>query len=159
MPERKRYVSFNFKGLSQQIPNKGKWLYSCYFVWCCFQGLKQHTTSLCSYDLVLSNRFVRVQVVQPYISINLTIAWKNSHSILSGRSDFHMVNNMSIPVRTLPIGMLTSLSVDEILLLRYMCERVLPWWRRRVAACQYTSGVWSIRIKLWFKKFESQEVG
>ena len=35
-------------------------------------------------------------------------------------SDFHMVDNLLIMVHVLPMRMLTSLSVDEILLPRYM---------------------------------------
>ena len=45
---------------------------------------------------------------------------KNSRFILSERSEFYMVNNLSIVVNTVPMYMLTSLSIDEILLPRYM---------------------------------------
>ena len=50
----------------------------------------------------------------------MTIAWKNSHFILSGRSEFCMVINLSVVVSALPMHMLILLSVDEILLPRYM---------------------------------------
>ena len=64
--------------------------------------------------------FVQVQVVPPYSSTDLTTVWKNSHFILSGRSDFHTVDNLPIVVRAFPMQKMTSLSVDEILLPRYM---------------------------------------
>ena len=48
----------------------------------------------------------------------MVTAWKNSHFILSERSDFHLVVNQSTAVHTLPMHML-SLSVDKILLPRY----------------------------------------
>ena len=54
-----------------------------------------------------------------YSSTDMVTAWKNSHFILSERSDFHMVDYLSIAVHVLPMCMLTSLSVDEILLLRF----------------------------------------
>ena len=59
-------------------------------------------------------------MVQPYNSIDMATAWKNSYFISFERSDFHMVVNLSIEVRTLPMCMLTLVSVDEILLPRYM---------------------------------------
>ena len=46
----------------------------------------------------------------------MTTAWKNSHFISSERSDFQMVDNLSTVLHALSIHMLTSLSVDEILL-------------------------------------------
>ena len=38
----------------------------------------------------------------------------------TGTSDFHMIDNCSIAVHAFPMGVLTSLSVEEILLLRYV---------------------------------------
>ena len=46
--------------------------------------------------------------------------WKNYSFILSDRSDFHVVDNLSIVFHALPMHLLTSLSVVEILLPRYM---------------------------------------
>ena len=43
----------------------------------------------------------------------MATAWKNSCFILSERSDFHMVSNLSMHI-------LTSFCVDEILLPEYM---------------------------------------
>ncbi len=50
----------------------------------------------------------------------MAVVWKNSHFILSERTDFHMVVNLSIADHAFPMLLLTSLSVDEILLPRYM---------------------------------------
>ena len=57
-----------------------------------------------------------------YISTEKDTAWKNSQFILSKRSDFHIVDSLSIRVHALPNAFckLTSLPVDKILLLRYM---------------------------------------
>ena len=101
----------------------GKWLYNCCFcrvlLSVVVQNSMQHSHSfylaafsssvslesmLCSHTVVLT----RLQLER--ISL----------FILSKRSDFHMVDNLSIVVYALPIHMLTSLSVDEILLPRYM---------------------------------------
>ena len=79
-----------------------KWPYSSLFVRCYFQ-------SLC---FVLIKLFSHV--LQLYNSTDMLIAWKNFHFI---SSDFHMVINLS---QALPTSMLTLLSVDEILLLRYV---------------------------------------
>ena len=59
-------------------------------------------------------------MVQLYRSTDLAIALEKSGSTLSGRLDFHMINNLTIAVHALPMYILTSLSVDEILLLRYV---------------------------------------
>ena len=63
-------------------------------------------------------RFVNVHMVHPYSSTVIATAWKKSHFILSDRSDFHMINNLLIAVHTFTRQMLTSHSVDEILLPR-----------------------------------------
>ena len=64
--------------------------------------------------------FVSIHVVHPHSNIDTAIALKKSYFILSDRSDFHMINNLSIVVHTFARHMLTSLSVDEILLPRYV---------------------------------------
>ena len=74
----------------------GKQPYSFYFAGCSFQA------------------------VRPYSSIDIATASKDSRFILSQRSDFYMVNNLSMAVYDLPMCMLTSHSVDEILLLNHM---------------------------------------
>ena len=49
-----------------------------------------------------------------------TSTWKKSHFILTDTSDFHMIDNQSIVFRAFARRMLTSFSVDEIMLLRYV---------------------------------------
>ena len=82
--------------------------------------LKQHTTSLCDTNLAFSP------------SISLESKWCNHTVVLTllelrripvlfcQRPEFHMVDNLSIAVHALPISMLKSLSIDVILLPRYM---------------------------------------
>ena len=60
-------------------------------------------------------RFVSIYMVHPYTTTDTTTAF-----ILSNRSDFHMVDSHSIAVHTFTRCILTSLSVDEIFLLRYV---------------------------------------
>ena len=49
----------------------------------------------------------------------MATVWKNSGFILPERSDFHRIINLSVSVYALPNCILTSISVDEIL---------LPWY-------------------------------
>ena len=63
---------------------------------------------------------LRVQAVQPYSSTDNTSLWMNSCFVLSEISDFQLVDNLSVAVYAFPMCMLMSLSVDEILLPRYM---------------------------------------
>ena len=67
-----------------------------------------------------SMRFVSVDVVHPYCRTDTATASKKSHFILSERVNFDMINNLSIAVHNLPKRMLTSISVDEILLPIYL---------------------------------------
>ena len=55
-------------------------------------------------------------MVHPYSSIDTATAWKNF--ILS--DNFSIIDSLSIAVNAFSRRMLTSLSVDEILLLRYV---------------------------------------
>ena len=64
--------------------------------------------------------FIKIQMVQPYNSTHMAITSKNSRFILSGGSNIHMHLKFSIAIHALPMHMLTLLSVDEILLLKYM---------------------------------------
>ena len=61
-----------------------------------------------------------MKVVQPPNCTDMAIAWKNSCFIFSERLNFHIVVNLLIIVLALPMSVLTWLSVDEILLLRYV---------------------------------------
>ena len=109
-------------GSSWKVCEKGdKWQYSCCIGRCCFQDLFKIAHSI--FALLTSSFFfkylVEVQVEQPYNSTDTVITWKNSCFILSASLDFHIVGNPSIAVHIFYV-MLTSLSVDEILLSRYV---------------------------------------
>ena len=69
--------------------------------------------SLCFLAFFKTARFISVQVVHPYGSIDTATAWKKSCLILSERSDFYMIDNLSIALHTLPMRMLRSLWVDK----------------------------------------------
>ena len=97
----------------------GRWPYSCCFVGCCLQDLFNIARSI----LVLlpssffSVRLVSVHVLHPYSSIDTTAAWKKLRFILLVRSDFHMIDSLSIAVHAFASHVLMSVSVDETLLL------------------------------------------
>ena len=63
--------------------------------------------------------FVSVQVVHSYNSMNTANAWKKSRFILLDRPDLYMINNLLIAVLAFARKILTSLSVDEMMLLIY----------------------------------------
>ena len=54
--------------------------------------------------------------MHPYSSMGTATAWKKSHSIFLDRSDFDMMDNLSITFYTFARSTQTSLSVDEMLL-------------------------------------------
>ena len=89
---------------------------------CCFQdSFKTACSILVQFpSSFFSLHFVSIHVVHPYSSTDTPKAWKKSHFILSKVSNFQMINNQSIAVYTITRCMLTSLSVDEILLPRYV---------------------------------------
>ena len=71
---------------------------------------------LCGSRLVqFSIRLFSVHVVHPYIRIDTTAAWKILLFILSGNSDFHMIDILSIAVHDFASRILMSFSVDETL--------------------------------------------
>ena len=79
----------------------GKWPYYSFFFECYFQDLfKTACSNFVWFPLTFSQVILRVQLVQPYSSTSMAIAWKNSCFILSERSDFHMINSRSIAVCT-----------------------------------------------------------
>ena len=106
----------------------GKWIYSCCLVgsWICS---KQYAVSWCishlafSPDTLLKSKWC--------CHTDTARAWKNSSFTLSKRLNFHMISNLSIVVYAFPTHTLTSLSINEILLLRYGNEfidfRSLPF--------------------------------
>ena len=95
----------------------GRWPYSCCFVENCFQDSKQHTEFLRSSYLAFSPSFFCMQVVHPYCSTDANTAtiWMKSRCVLSERS-YNLLKAIHIFARC----MLTSLSVDELLLPRYV---------------------------------------
>ena len=64
--------------------------------------------------------FISVHVVPPYICIDTATALKKYRFILSERLDFDKIDNLSSAVHTFLMHMLISISVDEILLPRYV---------------------------------------
>ena len=59
-------------------------------------------------------------MVHPYCSMDTAPVWKKSCFILLDRPDFYMIDSLLIVVHVFTMRMLTSLSVDEILLPRYV---------------------------------------
>ena len=96
------------------IRDKGP--YSYYFVACYFQNLFKIVFRILMQfpSSFFTKCFIKFQLVQLPNSTD----WKNSCFLSSERSDFHTVINLSIAVHTSFMSMLTSLSVDEILLPR-----------------------------------------
>ena len=128
----------------------GKWLYSSWFMKCCFQDLFK---TACSIRVYFPCRFfpmyfVRVKVVHPYNSIDTATVWKKSRFILLDKSDFYIIYNLSIACNTFARIILTSLSVEEILLLMYMNWstnfRVLPL--RVEMALSYLKHMYSVLL-------------
>ena len=97
---------------------RGRWPYSWCFVRCCLQDLFNIARSILVQlpSSFFSSRFVSVQVVHPYISMDTTAAWKKLRFILSVMSDFHMIDSLSIAVHAFVSRVLMSFSVDETLL-------------------------------------------
>ena len=60
-------------------------------------------------------------MVHSYSRIDTTAAWKKLGFILSDKFDFHMIDNLLIAVYAYTSYILTSFSVDEMLLPRYEC--------------------------------------
>ena len=76
------------------------------------------TTRLIAFTHRLSNVFGSVQVVHPYSSIDTIAAWKKLRFILLVRSDFHMIDSLSVAVHAFISRVSISFSVDETLLPR-----------------------------------------
>ena len=65
-------------------------------------------------------RFISVFEVHPYSSIDTDTVWRKPRFILSDSLDFHKIDNQSIAFQAFARCRLTSLSVEEILLSRYV---------------------------------------
>ena len=93
----------------------GRWLYSRCFVGCFLKDLFKTARSI----LVLlpssffSSRLVSIQVVHPCSIIDTTAAWKKLRFILSVRSDFHMIDSLTIAVHAFFSHVSVSFSVFE----------------------------------------------
>ena len=99
-----------------------KWQYSCCFAGCYFQDLFKITEHSCvvSIKLFFSIRLVSIDVVHPYSSMDTATAWKKSRFILLDRSEFHIIDNISIADHAFARRISIALSIDEILLPRYV---------------------------------------
>ena len=75
----------------------GKWPYSSCFVGCCLQDLLKIGHSILVWSsFFFSMRFVSVDVVHQQGSIDSVTAWKEFHSVMLKRLDFHWTDNVSI---------------------------------------------------------------
>ena len=104
--------------LTSHLKNhQSKWLYSCYFVGCCFKDLFKIACSilvLYQYTFFFMH-FVTDHLLHPYSCIHTATAWKKSRLILSSKLSFHIIVNQSREVHAFTRPELTSLSVDETL--------------------------------------------
>ena len=64
--------------------------------------------------------FVSIPVVHPFSSIDTATSWKKPHFIISIRLDFHKINSLSKAFHAFIKLMLILLSVDKMLLPRYV---------------------------------------
>ena len=98
----------------------GRWPYSCYFVGCCQQDLFNMARIIVVHlsSSLFSIRFVSVDMVHPYSSMDTTAAWKKLCFILSEWFDFHMTNSIYIAEHAFASNELMSFLVDETLLMR-----------------------------------------
>ena len=98
----------------------GKWPYSWCLVGCCRQDLFNIALNILVQlpSSFFFSRLVSVQVVRPYSSIDTTAGWKKLRFILSVRSDFYMIESLSIAVHAFVSRVSMSFSVDETLLPR-----------------------------------------
>ena len=64
--------------------------------------------------------FASVHVAYPYTSIDTATVWKTSRLFSSARTDFCMIDNLSIAVHTFTGRVVISLLIDGILQPRYV---------------------------------------
>ena len=67
-----------------------------------------------------SKRFIKFQARQPYYSTDTAYTWKNSYFISSAKLDFLIISALAINDYGFPMCTLTLISVDEILLPKYV---------------------------------------
>ena len=94
--------------------------YSDCFLGCCFQDLFNIAHSILVHfpSSFFSIRLISVHVRHPYNRIDTTTAWKKPRFILSDKSDFHMIDYLSILVHAFVSCVLMTFSVDETLFQR-----------------------------------------
>ena len=99
---------------------RGRWPYSWCLVRCCLQDLFNIARNILVQlpSSFFFNCLVSVQVVHPQSSIDTIAAWKKLRFILSVRSDFYMIDSLSIAVHAFVSRVSMSFSVDETLLPR-----------------------------------------
>ena len=79
------------------------------------QYCSQHSCVV-AVKFLLQPLWLAVHVVHPYSSIDITAAWKKLRFISSVRSDFHIIESLSIAVHAFVSRVSMSFSVDETLL-------------------------------------------
>ena len=74
------------------------------FVRCCIRDLFRTACIILVYfpSSFFSKHFIRVQVMQPYSSTDISTAWKNKHFILSEKSNYNMAVNLSMVDHAFP---------------------------------------------------------
>ena len=100
----------------------GRWPYNWCFVGCCFQDLFNIARSILVQfpSNFFSIHLISVHLVHPYSRIDMTAARKKLRFILSDKSDFHMIDNLSIAVHAFASRTLMWFLVYETLLPRYV---------------------------------------
>ena len=108
----------------------GKWLYSLCFVGSCFPDFCKTTRNILAELLsrFFSMFFVIILVVNFYRNTNTVTCKKKFRFILSQRSDFLMIDNLSIAVHAFTRRMLTSFSLDEMFTAE-LCEVLYEFQR------------------------------
>ena len=119
----------------------GRWPYSWCLEGCCRQDMFNIACSILGLlpSSFFSSHLGSVQVVHPYSSFDTTAAWKKLHFILSVRSDFHMIDSLSIAVHAFVSCVSMLFSVDETLL---SWKGNLFTSIREVPLCVEMSSVW-----------------
>ena len=104
----------------------GRWPYSSCFVGCYRQDLFNIALNIIVLlpSSFFSSRFVSVQVVHPYSSIDTTAVWKKLRFIFSVRFDFHMIDSLSITVHALVACRCLLSTTSQILTIRRILEGV-----------------------------------
>ena len=100
----------------------GKWLYISCFVGCRVQNFFETARSIlaCLPSNFFSTISLRVNLVHLYGSTETVTVLKETRFILTEKSDFYIIDYLSIAIRAFVRLILKMISVDEILLPRYV---------------------------------------